>query len=124
MAEPKTNIDKDLALMESSEDQWEISFLDIVNTEEYQNFIKHRQFEEERAEDIVADSSNVWCGFPRMPDNMLVPLLYKLGLDTEYLPERQICQHKSWSGTVVYGERYVGKQRTDKEWVKFKNSIK
>lgn len=115
--------DREVDLLHDSECQWEVSFYDIVRTEEYQNFIKHREFNSDKTEEIIGDSSNVWCGFPRMPDRYLVPLLYKLGLDTEYLPDRQICQHKTWEGIVVEGERFVGLQRTDKEWLYFKNSV-
>lgn len=75
----------------------EISLSDILNTEEY----KER------------------CGDGSCGQEVLEEFLWMMGLDTEVSYEQQFLTHRNMKGEIVTCARWVGKKRTDSEWLNF-----
>lgn len=122
-APPKmTSIEKCLEEYEDSQRYLEISLWDIKCDPVYLQWIK-----EEFEDSPMYPSNN---GFeskdylvlnqPIPPNDVLDKILFKYGLDIENNIDYQVVIHRTFSGLKVYGPRWVGNQRTDKEWLEFK----
>lgn len=118
-----SNIDILVEQYEQQAAQWEVSVYDVAQTQVYKEWAAKniKGLSTEVIENLLDDPTNIHIAFVRPPRDILDKALHSLGLDLEDGVERQLCPHKTFSGVVVQGERYVGTQRTDKEW---KNLIK
>ena len=123
MSKPELNID--WYLREQS--AWEVSSFDVVQTKAYQDWAMKnlKGMKTKHVENLHHnDSTNFHFSFSRPHRKTLDKCLYELGLDLNENIEFQVCMHKTFGGYIVYGERFVGEQRTDKEWKDFVKSIK
>jgi hypothetical protein len=55
-------------------------------------------------------------------DSRVSPYLFKLGIDIGKRVHVQACRHRNLQHNVVLGYRYVGFERTDRDWLKCKHS--
>lgn len=101
--------------------QWGVSMFDVVQSEKYQEWLRQNDsgLDASVAENIITDPYNSYIAMTRPPKKVLQNILKSLGLSIDDKHERQICRHSTFGGHTVYGERYVGVQRTDDNWVNF-----
>lgn len=116
-----TGLDVQVEVMLKREAQWEVSSYDVSRTDAYIEWAEKnlKGMKTDFANMMMNDLDNVHFAFVRPHITIMNNCLWELGLDIRQCVERQICLHKTFSGTFVYGERYVGMQRTDKEWKNF-----
>ena len=114
-------LDVNVELMLKREAQWEVSSYDVAQTETNVEWAEKnlRGIKHENADLMMNDATNIHFAFVRPDRKIMDKCLHELGLDLKQSIERQICLHKTFGGTFVYGERYVGMQRTDKQWKDF-----
>lgn len=114
-------IEHQLEQMEKELSQWGVSIYDVAQTTVYKNWAVNnvKGMKTEVIDQLLDDPTNIHIAFVRPPRDIMDKALHSLGLDLSLSVERQLCPHKTFSGTLVQGERYVGKQRTDQEWKDF-----
>ena len=123
------NMEDAVEMMERQNSAWEVSSYDISQTNTYREWadknVKEFKVRKEGklTEAIFSDAKNVHFAFIRPPKALMYDCLNELGMDTKDTIERQVCTHRTFGGFIVYGERYVGKQRTDKKWKEFVESV-
>ena len=108
----------DLDFYKQQMSQWEVSVFDIIQSPAYRLWFNQSDegINTGLADTILQDIDNLHLAFTRPPRSVMQKVLHSLGMDIEEPMERQVCRHKTFNGVVVYGERYVGIQRTDREW--------
>lgn len=114
-------IEHQLEQIEREESQWEVSIYDLAQSSTYKAWAVNnvKGMSTEVVDSLVNDPTNIHVAFIRPTRDIMDRALYELGLDLQESVERQICPHKTFAGITVQGERYVGKQRKDKEWKAF-----
>lgn len=80
------------------------SFVDVLNIPE-----------------IKEIASNPFDLLPRKMDNVVAPYLWKLGMDVDRGIKVQACRHRIVDLKPVVSYRYVGLERSDKEWLANRN---
>lgn len=123
-----SSIENQVEFQREQDLQWEVSTFDVAQTPVYEEWVKKHDggMSSEIAEQIANDPSNIHFAFSRPPKKVLLEALHSLGMCIRNPSEciRQLCRHKTFGGSVVFGERYVGLQRTDEEWERFIKTIK
>jgi len=117
-----SNMENDVEQYERREAQWEVSSFDVANHPIYIDWAERnvKGMLSENIDTMVNDVTNIHFAFVRPTRDVMDKILHAYGLDLNESIERQVCCHRTFSGTRVNGERYVGKQRTDDEWKAFK----
>ena len=111
----------DLDYYERQMTQWEVSSFDIAQNKTYTTWAEKnvKGMNTDAIESMINDVNNMHFAFVRPPRKIIDKVLHELGLDIEQSVERQVCLHKTFAGHMVNGERFVGSQRSDKDWLNF-----
>lgn len=114
-----SNMENELEQYERRQAQWEVSSFDVANHPAYIDWAERnvKGMLSENIDTMVNDVTNIHFAFVRPSREIMDKVLYDYGLDLNESIERQVCYHRTFGGTRVNGERYVGKQRTDKQWL-------
>lgn len=101
---------------------WSVSFLDLINDEEYTRWINTLDLSDDT---VLIDSrvgkEMVLVNYRMPPEHVVKAILFKLGMDITDNYEEQTVIHRTWSGDVVNTLRWVGKMREDLYWTNFMN---
>lgn len=117
---PKTtNTERDLKLMEESEKYYEISLWELAKDGQYKRYLE----KENLSPEYFQQEGVIQTAIPVPPPELLYTLLYRYGMDVDCNIESQECIHRTWDGHKVYGLRWVGIQRTDKDWKEFLKAL-
>lgn len=116
--EASTNIDRDLENFLMDNLYHEVSFSDIIRLDSYKKWAKDKWGG--REDETRIQSQYMTIGYPAPSDEILTQFLWELGMCDSQSPDVQENTHRNMEGNVVNCTRWVGLQRTDKEWEDFK----
>lgn len=120
-----TTIDIQLELAELAKKGWEISLYDLSQDKVYLDWLR-TSFNDMRINSVgglLEGEGYLLMSYPVPPIEVLESLLKKYGMDLESKISKQTLIHKTFAGVKVYGDRWVGLQRTDEEWLAFLKAV-
>ena len=120
-----TTIDRQVEQYDEAIKYWEVSLYDLSQDILYLDWLK-TSFNDmiiNSVGGILQGEDYLLMSYPVPPVEVLREMLHKYGMDIEEPINKQTLIHRTFGNKKVYGNRWVGLQRTDKEWLNFLQAV-